>query len=198
MRAKHIGMHRAALRLLGISTAAIALSGCSYGYALKAVAIDGKLAFIVDPASSHQPKCINAITVEVDDGETARASPVPGDDRKLVEVGTFWQQSMEPNCQNPFPIVYGQSLKGQRMIYGDGVPAPDRGEYSAVVKAKALKRGVVYSVATTSGATGYGGCYFRIAPDGRVESWREDPTPTSVDQNGYAIRKPYKPPPSQF
>lgn len=183
-------------RLLGLSLFAFTLNGCSYDYQLKAVAIEGKLAFIVDPTSNRQPKCINGIIVDVDDGETARAEAVSGDDAGLVENGAFWWKSMEPDCQNPFPIFYGQALEGQRMVY-EGIPGPNRGKPSSIVEAKPLKRGVVYSVSTTSGATGYGGCYFRVTHDGHVESWSYDPTPTKVDKDGYAIRGKYVPPPAQ-
>jgi len=166
------------LRIIGFVLAALALGSCSYSYNLLAVAIDGRLAFIVDPSSSHDPDCVNSIHVSTDNGETATAKAAAGDDEKLVANGVFWWKSMERDCKNSFPIFYGQPLKGERLVYGDGVPAY-RGKSSSVVEAKPLHVGVVYEVSTSSGATGYGEGWFRITADRRVENWREDPTPES-------------------
>ncbi len=187
-----------ALRLhtVGIVLAAFALGSCSYSYDLLAVVIDGRLAFIVDPSSSRQPDCINAIHVSTDKGETARATAATGDSEGMVANGVFWWKSMEQDCENPFPVFYGQPLKGERLVYGEGVPAARRGEPSSVVEAKPLHVGVVYEVSTTSGSTGYGGGWFRITPDRRVENWAHDPTPAVVNADGYDVSGPYEPPPS--
>ena len=189
-------MRASPFRIVGIAIAAFALGSCSYTYDLLAVVIDGRLAFIVDPSSSREPECINAIHVSTDKGETATAKAMPGDDEQLVANGVFWWKSLEQNCQNRFPIFYGQPLKGNRLVYGEGIPGAVPGEASSLVEAKPLHVGVVYEVATTSGATGYGGGWFRIAPDRRVENWSEDPTPGIANELGYDVSGPYVPPPS--
>lgn len=156
----------------------------------------GRLAFIVDPSSISKPECINGITVSTDKGETATAKAVPGDDEKLVANGVFWWKSLEADCENPFPIFYGQTLKGQRLVYDGKVPGASPGETSSVVEPKPLHIGVVYEVTATSGATGYGGGWFRIAADRRVENWSEDPTPPVVNKEGYDVSGAYVSPPS--
>lgn len=77
-------------------------------------------------------------------------------------------------ARNRFPIFYGQPLKGERLVYGENTPGVRPGRV-----------GVLYEVTTTSGATGYGGGWFRITPDRRVENWRDDPTPAVVNEQGY-------------
>ena len=183
-------------RAIGIAVAAFAIGSCSYSYNLLAVVIDGRLAFLVDPSSNHEPDCINAIRVSTDKGEAATAKAAAGDDERLVANGVFWWKSMEHDCKNHFPIFYGQPLKGERLVYGDGVPAAYRGEPSSVVEAKPLHVGVVYEVSTTSGSTGYGQGWFRITADRRVENWRGDPTPAIINGQGYDVSGPYEPPPS--
>lgn len=189
-------MRTSPLRLIGITLAAFALGSCSYSYELLAVVIGGRLAFIVDPSSSREPECMNGIHVSTDKGETAKATPALGDDEQLVANGVYWWKSLESDCQNQFPIFYGQPLKGDRLVYGEHAPIARAGEASSLVEAKPLHVGVVYGVTTTSGATGYGGGWFRITPDRRVENWRDDPTPAVVNEQGYDISGPYEPPPS--
>lgn len=189
-------MRSSPLRLIGIVFAAFTLGSCSYAYDLLAVVIGGRLAFVVDPSSSRKPDCINGIHVSTDKGETAKAKPAPGDDEGLVANGIYWWKSLEPDCQNRFPIFYGQPLKGERLVYGENTPGVRPGEASSVVEPKPLRVGVVYEVTTTSGATGYGFGWFRITPDRRVENWRDDPTPAVVNEQGYDVSGSYEPPPS--
>ncbi len=172
--------------------AALALGSCSYSYDVLAVVIGGKLAFIVDPSSGREPECIDAIHVSTDKGETATAKAAAGDEEQLVANGVFWWKSMQ-HCENPFPVFYGQTLKGERLIYGKGPPGD--GKASSVVEAKPLHVGVVYEVFTSSGS-GYGGGWFRITHDRRVENWPDDPTPAVRDADGYGVSGPYAPPPS--
>lgn len=184
-------------RMVSIATAAFALGSCSYSYDLLAVVIGGRLAFIVDRSSSNKPDCISGITVSTDKGETATARAAPGDDEQLVANGVYWWKSMvQRECQNPFPIFYGQPLKGNRLVYGEGIPGAVPGEASSLVEAKPLHVGVVYEVTTTSSGSGYGGGYFRITPDRRVENWPDDPTPGIANEQGYDVSGPYVPPPS--
>ena len=190
-------MKAAPLRVIGIALVAVALGSCSYSYELLAVVMGGRLAFVVDSSSSKEPECMNGITVSTDNGETATAKAAPGDNEKLVANGVFWWTSLEPKCENPFPVFYGQKLKGRRLIYDeDSIVAQSRGEASSLVEAKPLHVGVVYEVSTTSGATGYGAGWFRVTPDRRVENWRADPTPAIVNEQGYDVSRPYESPPS--
>lgn len=173
-------MRRPMLRLAGISFAALMLGSCSYAYDLLAVVIDGRLAFIVDPVSDRKPDCIGSIDVSADKGEPV-AQPAPGDDEGLVRNGgVYWWKSFEvTSCPNPFPIFYGQPLKGVPFIYQDGKPSS--------VEAKPLRIGAVYEVTTSSSGSGYGGGWFRITKDRRVENFREDPTPPIANAEGYDV-----------
>ena len=183
------------LQIVGIFAAAFALGSCSYSYDLLAVVIGGQLAFIVDPSSSQEPDCIRSITVSADKGETATAKAVLGDNGQLVANGVYWWKAMEQKgCQNPFPVFYGKPLKGERMIYPEGIPGA--GEASSVVEAKPLRVGIVYEVTTTSRVAGYGSGWFRIKPDLHVENWSDDPTPAVLNEQGYDVSGPYEPPPS--
>lgn len=130
---------------------ALTLGSCSYTYDLKAVVIGGRLAFVVDPKSPHDAFCINQIDV-IASGD-ARAKPTSGDDAGRVRYGTFWHERLDYDCVDEFPIFYGQQFKGKRR------PSDQMVE---VVSAKPLKVGVVYEIATTTGATGYGGGAFKI------------------------------------
>lgn len=135
-----------------------ALSSCSYDYDLKAVVQNGHLAFIVASTSPHDPSCVRQVEVLSEDREKAEAAP--GDDATRIGYGTFWFESVtyDDDCANRFPLEYGSKLKGK--------PLGERG----IVAAKPLLREVVYQVATTTGATGYGGGRFVIHVDGRVEN----------------------------
>ncbi len=127
-----------------------------------AVVIGGNLAFVVDPQSEKQPRCIRTIHVETD--QAVRAKAAPNDDAQLVKNGVFWWKdfAVEASCPNSFPIFYGQSLKGQPFVYDGMIQRP--------VEAKPLVIGVVYEVSATSSGSGYGGGRFRILPNRRIEN----------------------------
>lgn len=69
--------------------AALALDSCSYAYDLIAIAVGGRVAFVVDPNSRRQPACIISINVSADRGEP-KATPAPGDDEALVRNGSVY------------------------------------------------------------------------------------------------------------
>lgn len=141
----------------------LALSGCSYVYDLRAIVINGRLAFMVDPRSKRQADCIRSIHVQTADGETASAKPGPDDAEGLVANGVYWWKDYAiDGCPNPFPILYGQPLAGRPFVYSDG---DTRG-----VEAKPLRIGVIYEVQTSSGGSGYGEGRFRIRADRTVEN----------------------------
>jgi hypothetical protein len=154
------------VRLCGVLLSTILLGGCSYTYDMLAVAINGHLAFVVDPKSRKQPDCIYSIHVETD--RAGRAKPTAGDDAQLVSRGVFWWKDYAVDaCPNPFPILYGQKLRGQPFVYD--------GKLENSVEAKPLIVGVVYEVTAASNGSGYGGGRFRILPDRRIENLpRED------------------------
>jgi hypothetical protein len=159
-------MQTPAIRLITIPLALL-LGSCSYTYQLRAVAIGGRLAFIVDPSSSHHPTCIWSISVAIDDNGP-RATPAPGEDRAYVlNGGIYWQKDFAVGeCLNSFPVFYGAPLKGVPVSYGVGS-----------VEAKPLLRGFVYEVTTASPGSGYGGGWFRISKTGHIENLPSDPTP---------------------
>lgn len=137
-----------------ISLVALSVTGCSSVYRIKAVVLAGRIAFIVDPQSRHQPSCVTDIDVIA--SGPARARPTGGDDVSRVEYGTFWHESVEDDCIDTFPIQYGQMLKGRARPFGSAVE---------VVAPKPLRIGVVYEVATISPGSAYGSGAFRILPD---------------------------------
>jgi hypothetical protein len=145
-------------RVTTLGLLCVVLTSCSYGYNVLGIARGGRLAFIVDPKSYREPSCLRQVEVIARDGWKAGAEA--GDDDSRVGYGTFWFQSVDydDECANTFPIPYGSAFKGQpHAAYGR-------------VKPKPLRRGVVYDVYTTTGATGYGSERFRINARGRVEN----------------------------
>lgn len=166
------------IRYVLVLVAALTLGSCSYGYDILAVAINGRLAFVVDPRSSYKPDCIRSINVSVDRGGPI-AHPGPGDDVALVRNGgVYWWKSTEvTSCENPFPIFYGQQIKGPPFIYNNGPSS---------VEAKPLRVGVLYEVEMDgAGASAMG--WFRIDKRGHIENLREDPTPPITNEEGYDI-----------
>jgi hypothetical protein len=157
-------------RIVALVLLIATLTSCSYDYRLLAISQDGRLAFVVSPDSDHHPSCFRDVEVIADDGAKAKTAPEPGDDTSRVGYGTFWFQSVdyEDDCANRFPILYGASLKGQRQQYGS-------------VKAKPLRQEVVYTVSTTSGATGYGGGRFVIHANGQIENLPEQASDKLVE-----------------
>ncbi|WP_372520158.1 hypothetical protein [Alteriqipengyuania sp.] len=149
------------------------LGSCSYVYEILAVSIDGQLAFVIDPASRYQPDCAFGIHVTADHGEP-KAEPEPGDQVGLVENGGayWWDVKDTRSCENLFPIIYGKRLIG---------PSADNLGY---VKAKPLKRDVVYQV-NASGDGANGGGWFKIHPDGRIENYPGDPSPQGRYEQDY-------------
>ena len=137
------------------------LSGCSYVYDLKAIAINGRLAFIVDPHSRSGASCIRSI--EVTAVGPSRATPAAGDDRQAVATGTFWKQTTASDqCLNPFPILYGVRLAGEPFVYEDRIMGS--------VAAKPLKADEIYEVSASGSGSGYGGVRFRIRRSGQIEN----------------------------
>src|SRR3954452_11652815 len=136
-------------RIVALVLLATSLSGCSYGYEVLAIALNGGLAFVVSPKSDSHPSCVRSIGVMVAD---RRAN-------SRVDYDTYWFESVAYNdaCANRYPLTYGASLKGQHQQDG-------------IVKAKALRREVVYDILTTTGTGGYGGGRFIIHANGHIEN----------------------------
>lgn len=146
----------------------VALGGCSYGYDLLAVVQDGRLTFVVDPTSAQRPSCLRYVDVTADltgtgaDGKQSY-DPAPG-------THTAWLENIDydDDCANKFPLIYGVRLRGRHR--------PD----GALIVATPLRKEVIYSITTTTGATGYGGGRFVIHADGRVENLK----PQTVTEAG--------------
>ncbi len=136
----------------------LALSGCSSTYDLRAVVLDGKVAFVPTETDIWgEPDCIYSISVSAVDGPPAM--PGDGDSIGMVEHGVYWNESFAvTSCDNPFPVVYCETLGGP----------PFRENYEYVVKPKPLRIGVVYEVTTASNGSAYGGGTFMITEQRRV------------------------------
>lgn len=144
-------MFRAVVPILCI----LALSGCSYSYDVQAGVSDGRLTFDANPQWGAD--CIRRVEVRLEeDGEE-----------------TVWEQSIshDDDCENRFPINYGEPLRGRPHIYDSGgVPDAMNGTPAPSVAAEKLRVGVIYKVSTTTGATGYGCGRFRIELNGQVQN----------------------------
>ena len=102
---------------------AVLISGCSYGYTLKAEMRDGHVYFVVEPAPHKPPPggCLDDFTVKAPTGEVMWA----------------WKADsyIRPPCRSDLPLAYGVIPAGRREL----------------TKAKPLKLGVVYSVVGWAG-----------------------------------------------
>lgn len=137
------------------------LGGCSYTYDILATMVDGRLTFIVDPASRSKPSaCLTTIIVSAQDREH-RVEAEPGDNNGLVNAGVVWWNSVGYECETRFPVTYGVPLAGEPRT-------PEQVERE--VAAKQLTPGVIYEVMASAGATGYGGGRFRLTGNGTVEN----------------------------
>lgn len=128
----------------------VVLPGCSYGYDVRAVVIDGRLAFVSEDADFT---CVANIRVTATD--TTRATPSPADNQAVVINGGDSWSTKAPvvDCTMDFPIFYGS--------------APARVRQS--VLPKPLRVGVTYSI-DTEGHGAYGFGCFRISEIRRVEN----------------------------
>jgi hypothetical protein len=115
---------------------------------------------IVDEPSSPSASTISPRTRKSGLGSQRRCC------LRLIEVSAedekeaSWRESVDSSddCVNKFPVAYGSRLLGRHQ--------PDTKE----ITAKPLRRGIVYEVITTSGATGYGSGRFIVHANGKVEN----------------------------
>jgi len=145
MHTHRISGSRAPMMLLAFAL----LGSCSYGYDVRAVAINGKLAFVSTDADWD---CVANIDVSTDQ---TTAKPLAGDDRLLVvNGGAFWAtHNPVIECTMDFPLLYGA-----------GGP-----KVRTSVAPKKLKFDVLYTV-STEGEGAYGNGCFRINAERRIEN----------------------------
>lgn len=144
MRALHI---LALICLLG-------LGGCSYRFDVRAVMIDGRLAF-VSTGRFPKPDCISRVMIRDVEAGTAQTYAA------WMQTAFAWVDEGGYDCTDRFPLFYGEPLKGEDA---------DRPVPATEVAPKELRVGAIYEVMIISGATGAGGGRFRLLPDGRVEN----------------------------
>ena len=141
---------------------AFMLSGCSFQYDLRAISVDGEVAFVPENEDfwgNPSPDCFYSISVSIIDGPPA--TPAAGDSVGMVGNGVYWYRSFAvTSCDNPFPITYGSELQGP----------PFREDDQDEVEAKPLLPGFTYEVTAASNGSEYGGGMFRLAEDGLVEN----------------------------
>src|SRR3546814_11654443 len=127
------------LRLAAATLIVLSLGSCSYAYSLRAVVIDGRLAFVVAPWSKRHPDCMRGVVVSIDEGGPI-AKPAPGDDAALVQNGgVYWLKQLDLlSCPNSFTIFYGHSLKGTPFGHG--------GEHTESVRAKPIAPGPLHQL----------------------------------------------------
>ena len=139
-----------------LAVAAPLLNSCSYSYDILAVAKQGRVAFVVDPRSDHQPHCVRRVELTSDESTPSEASskgqPIASD--------VAWLDSVDYDdaSANRFPLTYGQSLRGRHR--------PEDYRFAA----RSLQFERVYDILTTTGATGYGGGRFVVHRNGRIEN----------------------------
>ena len=149
-------------RIISALILATILSGCSSQYDLRAINVDGEVAFVPEDKDiwgNPSPDCFYSISVSIIDGPPA--TPASGDSVGMVGNGVYWHRSFAvTSCDNSFPITYGEELQGP--------PFHEDGQDE--VGAKPLLPGFTYEVTAASNGSEYGGGTFRLAEDGTVES----------------------------
>jgi hypothetical protein len=146
----------------------LVLGSCSSAYDLRAIIIDGQVAFVPedeDVWGNPNPDCLYSISVSIVDGPPA--IPAAGDSVCMVKNGTYWKRTFAvTSCDNAFPVIYGAKLKGP----------PFREKYPFEVQAKPLLRGFTYEVSTSSNGSEYGGRRFKLTTEGAVENlpWEDE------------------------
>ena len=146
-------------RFVFLFAALLGLGSCSYTYEVRAELIDGQLVFTSDKTWFRE-RCVREIdVVALDRSEAANAEP--GDDSARVGYGTYWSERTDYECNERFPITYGNPFEGR--------PAPHH-ESTIQVSPKQLGVDVWYEVTTVTGATGYGNGEFRLLSDGTIEN----------------------------
>ncbi len=143
------------LRVSLLALCIVSLTGCLYSYDVQAKLSDGQLIFEANPQWGAD--CVRSIEVRAEEEDMAKV----------------WEQtiSYDDSCENEFPIVYGQPLRGQTYGYdNEGVHDPMIGTPAVTITAKKLRAGITYTISTMTGATGYGCGRFRIGLDRRLEN----------------------------
>ena len=130
------------------------LSGCTYSYDVGVTVVGGQVTFDADPQRGAD--CIRRVTVTAFSGEIV------------------WRQSISHDdaCANPFPVVYGVPLEGERLIdpSNRALAEVSGGQSLDPGSPEPLQTDTIYSVHTTTGFTGYGWGGFRLSKDRKVEN----------------------------
>lgn len=136
-----------------------ALGSCSYGIDLRAVSVNGRLAFV---STDTDFECIANIYVVAEGDTVAKAEK--GDQVGLVVNGQafWWTKAPVTECKTSFPVFYGQ-------LYSK---TPD------AVRPKRLRFNVIYQV-QTQGQGAYGSGRFRVLRGGRIENLPPAPPPST-------------------
>lgn len=138
------------------------LNSCSSAYNLRAVIIDGEVAFVpqdTDKWGNPDPDCFYSISVSIADGPAAK--PGESEDESLVGNGVYWNKTFAvTSCENSFPITYGAKLRGPSF----------QTDYVYEVEAKPLLLGYTYEVRASSNGSAYGEGKFRLTEQGTVEN----------------------------
>lgn len=144
-------------RYLALIFLAWPLASCSYVYDLRAIVIDGNIAFVPveeDVWGNPDPECFYSIKVVKLSENFSQEEIVWEDEKKYA------------SCDNPFPVKYGSELLGKYEGCLSGV--------CEQVEAKPLIPSGIYEVHTTSEASNYGGGRFRYEADGSVTNLKQE------------------------
>lgn len=141
---------------------ALVLGSCSSAHDLRAIVIDGKVAFVPEDKDiwgNPDPDCFYSISVSIIDGPPA--TPAARDSVGMVKNGVYWHRTFAvTSCDNAFPVIYGARLHGP----------PFRENEQSEVQAKPLRRGFTYEVSAASNGSEYGGRKFRLTNEAAVEN----------------------------
>lgn len=147
--------------LLALSLGALLLESCSSDFHFHAEMIEGRLTFVPTGSWFSRPDRFCMVDVRTSSGPHAEAEA--GDDPRQIARGSYWAYRLK-GCNNKFPFVYGQPLKG--------APGLDRrsGQERPHVQAKQLLPNVVYEAFILAPRSAYGSARFILDGQGHVRN----------------------------
>ncbi|MDF2638847.1 MAG: hypothetical protein K0R64_1831 [Novosphingobium lindaniclasticum] len=148
--------------ILAAAGFALLLGSCSSDFDFHAEMIGGRLAFVPTGNWFSRPDRFCMVDVRASSGPRAKAEA--GDDPQQIAEGAYWSYWPD-GCNNRFPFVYGQALKGKSVLdTRSGLERPH-------VRAKRLSPNVVYEIRVLAPRSAYGSARFALDGQGHVRNF---------------------------
>ena len=148
--------------ILAAAGVALLLGSCSSDFEFHAEMIGGRLAFVPTGSWFSRPDRFCMVDVRASNGPPAKAEA--GDDPRQIAAGVYWSYGLN-GCDNTFPFVYGQALKGRSVL--DKRSGSERRH----VRAKRLSPNVIYEILVLAPRSAHGSARFALDGHGHVKNF---------------------------